>query len=320
MALLDDVLAANAAVVGGTDVPVPAVPAGRRVVVVTCSEILACAGRPLAASLGFSHAEAFVVANAGARVTEPDGDVVRSAAAAFAACGGGEAFIVAHESCSFLASDPDAVAASLAAPNSSLLSALGQLCGASFVSARQLATASADVLRASPFLPRGTPVHALVLDARGRLSLERRGYDVVVAPAAPTAPLGLGASPSPILVAPGPTGFGAPGPVSLFGAAPIAPSPDLAAASAAFLSPPPPPAAPLVAAPPVVPPTAPSAPTWTSPPAPTPAPAATSPSPLKFDEPPPPPPRPAQKPSDPTDDPFRRAAETLERLRRARRK
>jgi hypothetical protein len=171
-------------------------------------------------------------------------------------------------------------------------------------------------------------VHALVLDERGgRLSVEQRGYDVVAA--APSSSIlgssGLGAAPSPILAAPGPTGFGAPGPVALFGSGPsslmgasppasLSPAPDMGAASAAFLAPPPPPSAPGFPAP--------TSPARTVPP---PLPPAPAPS-LRFDEPPPPPPpaRPAPgvapKGADAGDDPFKKAAETLERLRRARRR
>jgi len=326
MSLLDDVLAANAAMVEGSDVPVPAVPQGRRVVVVTCAEIRGPRGLGVATCLGFSRAEALVFANAGARVTTVDGDVVRSVASALAIADGGEVFVVAHENCEFQDADPDAVASHLASPNSALLGALGALCGASFVSARKLAIASAETLRSSPFLPRATPVHALVLDERGgRLSVEQRGYDVVAA--APSSSIlgssGLGAAPSPILAAPGPTGFGAPGPVALFGSGPsslmgsappasLSPAPDMGAASAAFLAPPPPPSAPGF----VAPPPAPTAP------APPPLPSPTPPTPLTFGDPvpPPPPPRAAPKGADGGDDPFKKAAETLERLRRARRR
>src|SRR5215471_15893975 len=117
MALLDDVLAANAAVVEGSDVPVPAVPPGRRVVVVTCAELRGPRGVGVAACLGFAHAEAIVFANAGARVTSGDGDVVRSVASALSMADGGEVFVVAHENCGFLDADPDSVAAQMASPN-----------------------------------------------------------------------------------------------------------------------------------------------------------------------------------------------------------
>jgi carbonic anhydrase len=334
MSLLDDVLAANAAVVEGSDVPVPAVPQGRRVVVVTCSEIRGPRGLGVAACLGFSRDEALVFANAGARVTTLDGDVVRSVASALAIADGGEVFVVAHENCEFQEADPDAVAAQLPSTNSSLLAALGALCGESFVSARKLALSSAETLRSSPFLPRATPVHALVLDeGRGRLSVEQRGYDVAGA-AATSAILGspgLGAAPSPILAAPGPTGFGAAGPVALFGSGPsslmglappasLSPAPDLGAMSNAFLAPPPPPPSPTSVPGFVMPPSPPSSfGTPTPPPLP-------PPSPLKFADsvppqpPPPPTPRTAPKGADGGDDPFKKAAETLERLRRARRR
>jgi len=328
VALLDDVLAANAAVVEGSDVPVPAVPENRRVVVVACAEVLTCAGKPLASMLGFSHDEALVLANAGARVQSADGDVVRSVLAAFSILDGGEVFVVAHERCEFQEADPDAAAALFASPNSSLLTALSTLCGDSFVSARRLAVSSAETLRSSPFLPRGTPIHALVVDVRGRLTLEQRGYDVAGSPASSSlvASAGLGPGPSPILTAPGPTGFGAPGPVSLFGSGPsslmssapppIAPAPPSIAS--AFLAPPPP--VPGFTAPPPSPPSppapTPTTRTWDVAPTPAPVPPPLPPQPLKFDDPVPPPPPPKAR----DDDPFRRAAETLERLRKARKR
>lgn len=317
MSLLDDVLAANSAVLERTDVPVPALAEGRRVVIVTCSEIRAPGGRDLASYFGFTHDEAFVVANAGARVGSPDGDVVRSVVTALALGEGGEVFVVVHEGCEFLESDPESAAALTDASTSTLLTAAEALCGESFISARKLAMSSAETLRASPFLA-GMPVHAMAFDeGRFRLTTEQSGYGVSAAhaSAAPFAS-GMSASPSPILSAPGTSSFGGTGPVSLFGSGPSslmsAPSPDMGArAPAGFLAPP-------AFVPPVAPPPAPMAsPTaFVMPP---------PPETLRLiDVPPPPPPRPGPKPApakqSDSDDPFRRAAETLERLRRERRK
>jgi len=332
VALLDDVLAANAAVLEGSDVPIPAVPADRRVVVVTCGEIRAPNGRDIASFFGFAPDEAFVVANAGARVSRPDGDVARSVLEALARVGGGEVFVVAHENCDFLDADPEGVAALVPSAGSTLLQVAEVLCGESFISARKTAIASAETLRASPFLGGGVPVHALVFDeGRRRLSAEQPGYGLVAAPGAAAAPMGLGTAPSPILGARGPMAVGgyATGPVSLMGAGPsalmgappplAAPPPVLGAGASSFIAPPPPPMP--------VPPVMPSMPVMPAP-APPPMPSF-APPPLErisFDEPPPPPPprkpQPPRGPSAPpdADDPFRRAAEVLERLRRERRK
>ena len=340
MSLLEQVLAANAAVLDGSDVPVPAVPAGRRVVVVTCSEIRAPAGRDLAAYFGFAAGEAFVVANAGARVSRSEGDVARSVAEALARVGGGEVFVVAHENCDFLDADPESVAG-LSAHAPSTLAAAETLCGESYVSARKLAMASAEMLRASPFVGPRVPVHAMVFDeGRRRLSAEQPGYGLTAAPGAGAAPSGLGPAPSPILGAAGPSMSGgyASGPVSLMGAGPsalmgappplVAPPPDLGAGASSFVAPPPPPMPVAPIMPPMpVPPSPPPAPTY----APAPREPAVPPplEPISFSEPPPPPPR-RQSPPHPQrdtpppppapDDPFRRAAEVLERLRRERRK
>jgi carbonic anhydrase len=348
MSLLDDVLAANAAVLDRTDVPVPAVPSGKRVVIVTCSEIRAPGGRDLSAFFGFRSDETFVVANAGGRVRAPDGDVVRSVVAAIAQARGGEVFVVAHEGCEYLEADPESAVALVASPTSALLVAAETLAGENFIAARRLAIAAAETLRASPFLAR-TPVHALTFDEnRGRLSAEQPGYGVAPAAgaAAPSAP-SMGTAPSPILAAPGASSFGAAGPVSLFGSGPsslmAAPSPDLGAgAAASFLSPPSPSPSPSALQPPmpvaptpsfVMPPAPPVAPPTfvmpAPPPPPPPSPAEPPPlEPLTFgDVPPPPPPRAPARPAPPaeprpasSDDPFQRAKETLERLRRERRK
>ena len=76
-----------------------------------------------------------------------------------------------------------------------------ETCGQSYVSARSLAIASAESLRASPCLPVRTAVHALVLnEGRGTLSAEQRGYGNVgfaVSPGA--AGPSLSAPPSPML-------------------------------------------------------------------------------------------------------------------------
>ena len=333
MSLLDEILAANAAVTNRADVPVPAVPDRCRVVSVTCGEIASPGGRALGQFLGLAPDETFVVANAGARVHAPDGDVVRSVAAALADRGGGEVFVVAHEDCSYLEADPESLAALLAGGFSTAINAVGALCGESFVSARKLALTSAHALRASPFLPRGTPVHALLFStARGMLSAEEAGYDKVAA-AGGTSPAAASflSAPSPILGAPGPgprSSFGAAGPVSLFGSSPsplmgaVAPLMSmpqaLTSGPAAFIAPPPPPLPPATAIPPM-----PSMP-YVPPPAHVPPPAPLA-EPLTFNEPPPAPeppkpPPPKQKPhSGAGDDPFRRANEVLERLRRERR-
>jgi hypothetical protein len=337
LALLDEVLSANAAVLDGSDVPIPAVPAGRRVVLVTCGEIRAPNGRDLASYFGFTPGDAFVVANAGARVARPDGDVARSVVEALARAGGGEVFVVAHENCDFLDADPESVAA-LSAHSPSTLAAAEALCGESYISARKLAISSAETLRASPFLGPRVPVHAMVFDeGRSRLAAEQSGYGFTAAAGAPApASMGLGPAPSPILGATGPAMSGGyvAGPVSLMGGGPsalmgappplVAPPPVLAAGPSSFMAPPPPP----MPTTPVMPPTAmPAPPSFAPPPPALPA----TPPPLErisFDEPPPPPPPrkppqppPPRGPSAPAaDDPFRRAAEVLERLRRERRK
>src|SRR5689334_10996485 len=131
MTLLDEVLSANAAVAEGSDVPVPAVPHGRRVVVVTCSEIRSPGGADLSRRFGLAAEEVFVVANAGGRVHDPAGDVARSVAAALAESRG-EVFVVAHENCAFLDSDAESVAALAASAGSSALAAAESLCGQSF--------------------------------------------------------------------------------------------------------------------------------------------------------------------------------------------
>jgi carbonic anhydrase len=342
VALLDEVLSANAAVLQGSDVPIPAVPADRRVVVVTCGEIRAPNGRDLASYFGFAPDEAFVVANAGARVERPDGDVARSVAEALARAGGGEVFVVAHEGCDFLDADPEGVAALAPSPGSALLQAAERLCGESFVSARKLAIASAETLRASPFLGARVPVHAMVFDeGRARLSAEQPGYGLVGAAGVAPAPAGLGPGPSPILGAPGPVASGGytAGPVSLAGAGPsalmgappplVAPPPDLGAGASSLMAPPPPPmpVAPVMPVMPAMPaPAPPPMPSVAPPPPPA---RSAAPPPLEsisFSEPPPPPPPPRKPPPrgpappPDADDPFRRAAEVLERLRRERRK
>lgn len=371
MTFLDQVLAANAALVEGRDVPVPALPGGRGVAVVTCSEIRAPNGRDLASYLGLAPDEVVMVVNAGARVVRANGDAARSVAEALGRRGGGEVFVVAHEDCEFLDADPETVASLVGSLAGRYISAAEDLCGPSYVSARTVAKAAAEILRSSPFLGSMNPVHALVLDpGRGRLSLEQSGYGAA-APTAAAAP-SLGTPPSPILGAPsspgagapsmgggftpGPVSLMAPGPASIMGAAPSslmdAPPPDLGAGSAGFAAPPPAafplpsapipfPVPPSFAAPPPPASAAPPSPplTFETPPAPPsasnpfafPASTRSEPPPLRReppeddDVPPPPPPRTPQirtgppKPPD-VDDPFRRAAEVLERLRRERRK
>ena len=325
MSLLNAILEANSAVMEGGDVPVPAVPGGRSVVIVTCSEIRAPGRRDMAAYFGFTQGEAFVVTNAGARVHESEGDVARSVVCALAASGGGEVFVVAHENCRFLAADPESVAALVAAPNSAIVQAAEALSGPNFISARKLAITSAEMLRASPFVAARAVVHALLFaEGRGRLTSEQSGYGVAAAaPSSAPFAMGMSASPSPILSAHGSSGGIAPGPVSLFGSGPtsimstppsfIAPPPELTGA-AAFLAPasatfaePPPPKLPPGFVVPTVPYVAPA----TDEPEPPPF------EPLSFTPPPPP----ARQPKSPgAEDPFRRASETLERLRKQRRK
>lgn len=343
MALLDEVLAANSALMERTDVPVPRLAEGRRVVIVTCSEIRAPLGRDIAMYFGLAPGDAFVVANAGARVHDARGDVARSVAVALAAAGGGEVFVVAHENCTFLHADVDSLNALIFAPTSDSLVAAESLCGENFISARKLAITSAENLRASPFVAASAAVHAMLFaEGRGRLTSEQQGYGVSAASAsaAPVA-LGMSASPSPILAAHGSVGGFAPGPVSIMSAGPSplmgapsalmgmgSPSALMGATSPDFGHAPAPAAPPGFSMPTAPSSFAPSAPSLSFDERKAPPPAG-EPPPLEpvtfFDPPPPPPPRkPGVRQGTPRppdlDDPFRRAAETLERLRRERRK
>ena len=318
MTLLDELLAANAAIVAGEPAQVPRLPSGRALVVVACSESRrGPSGRGLAAVFGLAAEDVLLVCAAGARVGRADGDRARSVAVGLARRDGGEVLVIAHDRCAFLDAYQDQVAARLGT-RAPAWDALRSFCGERYMSPAAQATDAARTLRSSPFLPAGTVVHALVVDdSTFRVEVAEAGYGAAIAPPASGAAPGaasLGAATGPVSFFAGGAAFEAPPPI--FGE----PSPVADAASVTPEWTVPPPA--FTAAVPdfVVPPTAPppraaehrAATDWELPPP----------------EPPPPPPPPRSSPAKPGQhrkspagqDPFARAEEILERLRRERRK
>jgi hypothetical protein len=347
--LLQRILEYDRGVASGADAPVPST-GGHRIVCVVCPELLTeAAGGGVAARFGLDAGEVVLVAVPAARVARPDGEVAR-AVALVAAREGGDVVVLGHEACSYRAP-------AFPVPGTSPRWEAGP-------ADAELVALSAANLRASPWMPRGGEVHAIVLDRVRRL--RPAGEAEVVArsaepPASATsraaATTGRSARDSSRSSVGAAGSIVAPGPVSFFGATGAAPSLGSAPPSApgpVTLGAPPPPEMPRVdfaptpplhpidalrpghvapvpmtsagpmvgplapvqplAPPPPPTPVAPDALSWAAEPPPPPAPKRTPPPPRKAP--------PAEPPPVPrkADDPFSRAEEILERLRRERNK
>ncbi len=283
--LLHEVLLANRQHLAGSPVPRPTSLGEKSLLVITCMDPRLTALLP--AVMGVASDEMIQIRNAGNRALDPERDPVRSAVAAIVLGLADEVFVIGHTDCRMCGSTTVDVLDGMKARGLSREAFGSKDVRAWFgliASERSNTMEAAKVMRESPLLPPGIPLHALLVDtATGRLDLLSEGY-TRAAIAAPSTPVSTG----PIEMFEPPESSFDPGMAAVFES--IAPEK------------PPAPARPVP--PPKLPP-------------PPPEPAHPAP-------PPPPPPRarsaPAPKPRSEPASPFERAEDVLERLMKRRRR
>ncbi len=135
-------------------------------------------------ALGLGRGEVIQLRTAGATIPlnqEANGDVIRSLAGAIYLLGVREVAVIGHTECGLSHGNLATLTASMQAlgvdpstlpeQGSALLSWLG-----TFEDVRENTARTARAIRTSPYLPRGIPVHALVIDIHtGKLEVVERG-------------------------------------------------------------------------------------------------------------------------------------------------
>ncbi len=154
----------------------------RRMAVVTCMDTRLTA--LFEEALGLKRGEVIQLRTAGATIPEGQevsGDLIRSLAGAIYLLGVREVAVIGHTDCGLSHGDLARLTASMQAlgvdpsalpeKGEALLRWLG-----TFHDVRENTARTARAIRTSPYLPRGIPVHALVIDVHtGKLEMIERG-------------------------------------------------------------------------------------------------------------------------------------------------
>lgn len=179
--LLDEVMEANREFLARRPAPRPTSLGDKHLLVVTCMDPLLTTLLPRA--MGVGTEETFMIRVAGNRADGPEGDPVRSVVTALVLGFATEVFLVGHTDCLMSTASTSAVMDGMQKTGlrretfggRDIRSWIGLL-----ASIRSNALEAAKVIRGSPFLPPGTPVHALVVDTEsGKLEILANGYQLI---------------------------------------------------------------------------------------------------------------------------------------------
>nr|WP_239614332.1 carbonic anhydrase [Cohnella mopanensis] len=155
----------------------------KRVVIVTCMDARLTELLPKAMNL--KNGDAKIIKNAGAILTSPFGNIMRSILVALYELNANEVFIIGHHECGMTGIDPNNVVAHMEARGveqhvihtlrHSGINLNRWLTG--FDSVRESVENSVDIVRNHPLLPPGTPVHGLIIHPdTGELEMVTDGY------------------------------------------------------------------------------------------------------------------------------------------------
>jgi carbonic anhydrase len=155
----------------------------KRIVIVTCMDARLTELLPKAMDL--KDGDAKIIKNAGAIITSPFGNIMRSILVALYELNAHEVFIIGHTDCGMTAINPDTVVGHMkerGVPEHVIhtlrhsgLSLNRWLTG--FDSVRESVENSVDIVRNHPLLPPNTPIHGMIIDARtGALEIVIDGY------------------------------------------------------------------------------------------------------------------------------------------------
>ncbi|XID94405.1 beta-class carbonic anhydrase [Paenibacillaceae bacterium WGS1546] len=158
-------------------------PPEKRIVIVACMDARLTALLPKA--LNLRNGDAKIIKNAGAIITSPFGNIMRSVLVSLYELNADEVFIIGHHDCGMTGIDPDKVVGhmkerGIAEPIIRTLRHSGidlyrWLTG--FDNVRESVENSVDIVRNHPLLPPGTPVHGLIIHPdTGELELVTNGY------------------------------------------------------------------------------------------------------------------------------------------------
>lgn len=157
----------------------------KKLVVLTCMDARLTELLPKA--LNVRNGDAKIIKNAGAIVTHPFGNIMRSIIVAIYELGAEEVAIIGHHECGMTGLNADTVIGHMlekGVPDSTIDTLVHSgvnlkewLTG--FETVKQGVESSVEIVRNHPLLPANTAVHGLIIDpATGQLDLVVNGYDV----------------------------------------------------------------------------------------------------------------------------------------------
>lgn len=158
-------------------------PPEKKVVIVTCMDARMTELLPKA--MNMKNGDAKIIKNAGAIITSPFGNIMRSVLVALYELHANEVFLVGHHDCGMTGIDPDEVVRHMEARGipqhvihtlrHSGINLYRWLTG--FDSVRESVENSVEIVRNHPLLPPGTPVHGLIIHPdTGELEVVTDGY------------------------------------------------------------------------------------------------------------------------------------------------
>ncbi len=191
MRKMDEILAFNKQFVEGKDYEQYLTtnrPPEKRVIIVTCMDARLTELLPKA--MNMKNGDAKIIKNAGAIITSPFGNIMRSVLVALYELHANEVFLVGHHDCGMTGIDPNEVIKHMQARGipehvihtlrHSGINLYRWLTG--FDSVRESVVNSVEIVRNHPLLPPGTPVHGLIIHPdTGELEVVTDGYQAMEA-------------------------------------------------------------------------------------------------------------------------------------------
>jgi len=188
---MDEILAFNKQFVEGKDYEQYLTtnrPPEKRVIIVTCMDARLTELLPKA--MNMKNGDAKIIKNAGAIITSPFGNIMRSVLVALYELHANEVFLVGHHDCGMTGIDPNEVVKHMQARGipehvihtlrHSGINLYRWLTG--FDSVRESVVNSVEIVRNHPLLPPGTPVHGLIIHPdTGELEVVTDGYQALEA-------------------------------------------------------------------------------------------------------------------------------------------
>jgi len=189
MGKLNDILAHNEQFVQGKEYEQYLTtnrPPEKRSIIVTCMDARLTELLPKAMNL--KNGDAKIIKNAGAIITAPFGNIMRSVLVALYELNADEVFIIGHHNCGMTGINPDAVVGHMEERGipSSVIHTLRHsginlnrwLTG--FDNVRESVENSVEIVRNHPLLPPNTPVHGLIIHPdTGALEVVTDGYEAM---------------------------------------------------------------------------------------------------------------------------------------------